>query len=320
MTLRTKMSFASFLVALSSSPAVAVLALLSLITINATFLEDYSGGKNIALAFAPSPSPSPVPGTNTVQAGPIVPSPPATTNGTGGERGITSNSNESSSSNKNFLTYENPTYGITMRYPSDWSLTENESIPRTTFFYHDSDSINGKSGLVILTIKEFGGTTLSLQEALDDAIHSKTDNSYYKDLYVVEENTNATLANRPAYLLTSTFSYTFDNTPHQERNIGTIVGDRLYELDYFAPVHSYNTLLPTANSIIDSFSVSQQTSGSSTSPGGRIMVPQISDQSHISNQTLGFEPTNGSSILPQAPDQFNMSSISPPIAYPPSQQ
>jgi hypothetical protein len=149
----------------------------------------------------------------------------------------------------NFLTYENPTYGIKMQYPSDWN--KNTTIDNSRFGAIASFYSPG-SGAVILAIHTQGKTHQTLQEYLDRTINSHKDLTGFK---VIEANTDATLSNQSAYLFVSTLTGSPGHSTQQVREVGTIIGDRLYTITYFVDEADYYTYLPTVDKMIDSYAI-----------------------------------------------------------------
>jgi hypothetical protein len=81
-------------------------------------------------------------------------------------------------------------------------------------------------------------------------------NKTLTDFKVIESNTNITLAganNNPAYGLIYTDRE--DNTNYKTMEIGTIIGDRIYTIEYLAEENQYSNYLPTIQMMINSLQI-----------------------------------------------------------------
>ena len=68
-------------------------------------------------------------------------------------------------------------------------------------------------------------------------------NETLTDFNLIESNTNSTLAGKPAYKLVYTDRE--DDTNFKTMEIGTIIGDRIYFIEYIAEEDKYSNYLPT---------------------------------------------------------------------------
>jgi serine/threonine-protein kinase len=141
-----------------------------------------------------------------------------------------------------FLMYENPTYGISMQYPSDWRISKsNENTTQIVEF--DTPSADS----LIVTIVKLDKPNYNLKQFLDEKIQEL---NIYTD-QVEESTTNAILANQPAYSLIYTDTITWDKV----KEVGTIIGDKVYILTYSTNIQNYSTYLATVDKMIDSFQI-----------------------------------------------------------------
>ena len=71
---------------------------------------------------------------------------------------------------------------------------------------------------------------------------------------LVESDTNnSILAGRPAYKLV--YSDVEDDTNYKTMEIGTIIGDKVYYIEYISEEEKYSNYLPTIQMMINSFEI-----------------------------------------------------------------
>ena len=80
-------------------------------------------------------------------------------------------------------------------------------------------------------------------------------NKTLTDFNLIESNTNITLGggNNPAYGLIYTDRE--DNINYKTMEIGTIIGDRIYYIEYIAEEKQYSNYLPTIQMMINSLQI-----------------------------------------------------------------
>jgi eukaryotic-like serine/threonine-protein kinase len=158
------------------------------------------------------------------------------------------------SSNNTFSTYQNSTYGITIKYPTAWSYDQNGGIDDTdvdivTFFSPDQNN----------------NATLDVhQDKLDNASSDIgsylrfTTSSYkgeLKNFNVIESDTNSSLAGNAAYKLIYTYTND-DGTTMKDLETGTLIGNnKIYYLVYDNLESDYQKDLPTVQSMIKSLQI-----------------------------------------------------------------
>ncbi|MGN6708705.1 MAG: PsbP-related protein [Candidatus Nitrosocosmicus sp.] len=158
------------------------------------------------------------------------------------------------SSNNTLSTYQNSTYGITIKYPTAWSYDENGGIDDTdvdivTFF---SPNPNNNATLDVH------------QDKLDNASNDIgsylrfTTSSYkgeLKNFNVIESDTNSSLAGNAAYKLIYTYT-TDDGTKLKDFETGTLIGNnKIYYLVYDNLESAYQKDLSTVQSMIKSLQI-----------------------------------------------------------------
>ena len=101
-------------------------------------------------------------------------------------------------------------------------------------------------------IEELTDQNMTLEEYADSLI---TDyNKTLTDFKLIESNRSITLGgNNPAYGLIYTDRE--DNTIYKTMEIGTIIGDRVYYIEYFAEEKKYSNYLPTIQMMINSLQI-----------------------------------------------------------------
>jgi serine/threonine-protein kinase len=162
--------------------------------------------------------------------------------------------------NNSFVTYEKPTYGIKIRYPTDWEKTEHLSANRflvnfvspiknnnpNTFPATVSVSLEGLNhSISATTIGEF------VTGILDTAKRSLT------DFQIVESNPNANIAGTSAYKITYTFLSQDPavKTHFQSMNIWSLQEKKVYSISYTELKSLYASYLPVVQKMIDSFEI-----------------------------------------------------------------
>ena len=158
------------------------------------------------------------------------------------------------SNSNNFLTYENPIFGIKILYPANWDKQENTSssndnstlIDLVAFsppFKNNSDIV-GKLIVQVDNISDIKPITLA--NYANDTV-----SDLRQDFRVSESN--ATLAGNPAYKIVYTgLEASIDL---KAMMVMTIKGDRAYIISYTAEPEKYSFYLPTVQKMIDSFEI-----------------------------------------------------------------
>jgi len=163
-----------------------------------------------------------------------------------------------------FLTYENPAHRIRIQYPSNWQISEKDIFP-----YDDTTTIvdfikdpNSFSGDMLISVYNLTADTraLSIPKLLDNII-SSYNKYYYNDFKLMDVNTtNITVAGNPAYKLVWTDRIAWPDILGKRyiietMQVGTIIGNRLYLLQYYAGLEKYSNNLPIVQRMINSFQI-----------------------------------------------------------------
>lgn len=171
---------------------------------------------------------------------------------------LTKNHELFANENSNFLTYENSTYRIRMLYPDSWSLPLEKNTlrdPFTIVVLFNGPGAIGVRPVVRLIIDNSPGEHLTLHNYLDKI---KSSVEGLRNNREIESNANSTLAGNPAY--TRVHTYKANNVIIKGKELGTIIsGDKVMRLQYFSPIKSYESYLPTIQKMIDSLEINVPT-------------------------------------------------------------
>lgn len=155
----------------------------------------------------------------------------------------------------NLLNYQNPTYGIKMQYPTDWTASTS-GIPLYNGiigFYSPLQSLSDASpaGLTLSI------TTYSQAISLDEYTKAIL-GALEKQGIKVDESSQNTLAGKPGYKVTfSPPSPSTQTTPVSLKvmQIWTIIDNKVYEFSFNADSTKFTTYLPTVQKMLDSFQI-----------------------------------------------------------------
>ncbi|HET7148873.1 MAG TPA: PsbP-related protein [Candidatus Nitrosopolaris sp.] len=156
--------------------------------------------------------------------------------------------------NLNFLPYENSTYGIKLQYPSGWDKEQNGTRQNTetdvVTFSPPAINSNASLDVTIDDISAEKGTSLAQYSS-----GSIIDLKQSKGFKLVGLTTNNVLAGLPSYKLI--YTYLGENTIFKAMEIGAIKGDKVYILTYEAGIKEYNDYLPIIQKMIDSIGITK---------------------------------------------------------------
>jgi tetratricopeptide (TPR) repeat protein len=161
----------------------------------------------------------------------------------------------------NFLTYQNSTYSITIRYPSDWVYIGHNTIlqplsqPIVTFTpIEPSDSTLVRIWITPLTVK-VEERKPSLNQIAERTI--QLDQQSLSD-FKLNESKPITLKDGTAAHMLSYIYIDPDFGMTDALDILMIKGNNLYAIEYFAEPQIYPFHLPKFQTMLDSFKVSKQ--------------------------------------------------------------
>jgi photosystem II reaction center protein PsbP len=182
-----------------------------------------------------------------------------------------------------FKIYQNPIYGIQIQHPSDWRIDEGD-------VYAD-DYITDIVSFIAPIRSDTESYAPSLSISIDNLPPNLNENLYeylnritndyddiLKEFEVIESDTNSILAGKPAYKLVSTDEE--DGIDYKNMEIGAIIGDKVYFIEYDAEEDQYSDYLPTIQKMMDSFQLDDTNPTSQESP--------LSSSSTIEPETQGI--------------------------------
>lgn len=155
-----------------------------------------------------------------------------------------------------FLTYDNPTYGIFIQYPSDWTASTSALRDYTELiaFYSPLQNLSQPfAARVAISVVQFT-QNVSLPEYTEFVLAGV--NQSESDL---KNSSEATLAGYPGYRIV------LANTPFQDStftvyhmNTWATIGNRVYHLTYEAEESAFNQHLPEVSQMLESLVITQQ--------------------------------------------------------------
>jgi tetratricopeptide (TPR) repeat protein len=165
-------------------------------------------------------------------------------------------------------TYVNSTYGIRVQYPSDWTIQESNAtgtlINIATFVSPTGSNFNPTADIAIYMDKLHNSTT-NLDNYAQYSLDGYKNFSAFKLLRL---NTNSTLARSSAYTIIGTYEG-LSSSLQKLIEVGTIIGDKAYIIQYIADASKYFDYLPIVQKMIDSMQITSQGNG----PYGMTMGP-----------------------------------------------
>jgi len=155
--------------------------------------------------------------------------------------------------NTSLSTYENSTYGITIKYPHDWAIigsagVEDADIDIVTFLSPNQND----NAIVDVHQDKLGNGSMNMGSYLSSIISIyRTD---LHDFKVIESNTNSLMVGKNAYKLIYTYT-TGDGFRMKDMEIGTMIGDKVYYIIYDGKESLFDKYIPIVQTMIDSFKV-----------------------------------------------------------------
>lgn len=177
-------------------------------------------------------------------------------------------SNTNTIASKNYLLYENPTVGIKIKYPDNWSLrtySYNPVLNNTVAgFYSPSKTaseignISGVTGLFVpyVDIFVFSSKNMSLDEIIDSRI-DRIQNSTYS---LINESKPFTLkGNQPAYILIYSINSGKDEL-FKKMQVYTIYSNKVYLITFTSQEALFAEYRPTIEEMVNSFELLKRNS------------------------------------------------------------
>ena len=158
-------------------------------------------------------------------------------------------------------TYENTTYGIQVKYPSDWSVQESNTtgtlIKIATFLSPTGNPFPTAEASIY--VDRLHNSTTNLNNYAHFVAFTDYENrpSYFHAFKLVELSTNSSLAGKLAYTIIGTSDLPSSGL-QKIMEIGTIIGDKAYSLQYIADAPKFSGYLPAVQKMIDSLQIKSQ--------------------------------------------------------------
>jgi hypothetical protein len=153
-------------------------------------------------------------------------------------------------------TYENGNYGIRIHYPSDWSVQESKSsgelINIATFLSPTGNPY--PTAAVAIYMDRLHNSATNLNNYAHFVAFTDYENrpSDFHAFRLLELNTNSSiLAGKPAYTLIGIYEL-HSSGLQKLMEVGTIIGDKAYSVQYIADAPKYSDYLPTVKKMIES--------------------------------------------------------------------
>jgi hypothetical protein len=157
-----------------------------------------------------------------------------------------------------FLTYDNSTYGVKIQYPPDWDLREPFNTPGTyteiADFSPPISSDKNANTVVALSVTDLIQKR-TLGYLIKNAIglfRGANDTSNFK---VVDATTDALLGGQKAFSLI--YTSTTKGLDEKTMLLGSIFGNRLYQILYTSEPSKFDLFLPAVNKMVGSLIVNQ---------------------------------------------------------------
>jgi eukaryotic-like serine/threonine-protein kinase len=152
-----------------------------------------------------------------------------------------------------FLTYENPSLGIKMQYPSNWTTSGSglQSYNDVVAFYSPLQNLSDALPAQLL----LSVTRYSQNIALDEYTNLTVTALNQSQNFIVNESNPFTLAKNPAHQII--FSAISPSAPFNFNimQVWTTIGDKLYILSFNAEASKFSKNLPTIQQILHSVEI-----------------------------------------------------------------
>jgi hypothetical protein len=154
------------------------------------------------------------------------------------------------------LPYQNPAYGISIRYPFDWhkeegGQTKAGNLSALSVAFYSPPPLKS-AFLKVIELNSTQPLNETIPQLLTAAI--SRDMHVTRGFQIIQAGTNGALAGKPAYTLVSTGEIV-KNIRYQVLEVGTISGNSKYTIIYEALSPDYLSYLPAAQKMIDSFRI-----------------------------------------------------------------
>lgn len=164
------------------------------------------------------------------------------------------NSNNSATIKPIFSTYENPTYGVKIQYPSNWQKMDfdrhygNNSFPIAGFI-PPSENDSGLLENLMIVVKKLHSQNTSLKQFVDSLVSSYK--SSLHEFKLLGLNPLTTPALNSAYKIE--YTHSSDMLMLKTMEVWTINEGMAYMISYNADSSDFSNYLPVIQKMIDSF-------------------------------------------------------------------
>lgn len=148
----------------------------------------------------------------------------------------------------NFLTYDNPEYRIEIRYPSDWSKTEQVMGATAAFLSPQEGTSDDFQENVMINVQDISASPMTLEQYTQLGINQIK--QIITDASIIESNTT-TLGGNLAHDLVFTGKQGQYNLKWNQ--VFTVKNNKAYVLTYTAKMNTYDNFLEAAKEIKESF-------------------------------------------------------------------
>jgi eukaryotic-like serine/threonine-protein kinase len=157
--------------------------------------------------------------------------------------------------NNNFLSYDNPNFGIKIKYPSNWAKEEsNDEFSKDVIFLVPTSpkKYAEKLSISILDAEHNKSLDQIANELID---FNKHKNTALRD-YQVIESIPITVKNNNVHRIVFTYNDSIFGDV-KGMLVEILKGDKNYELLYTSEPEKYDQILPTIQKMIDSFEITK---------------------------------------------------------------
>jgi hypothetical protein len=157
-----------------------------------------------------------------------------------------------------FLTYQNSTEGIKIRYPANWEKVKNASIPQFAVLFlspQENSSDIFRERLVVQAVD-----LPSKNTTLDELVNELVGNLKTRLVnFELQDSKPFTIAsNNSAQMLIYTYSnFLPDFRTLKSMDVATINGNKAYIITYNAEASKYSSYLPIVQKMIESFEITK---------------------------------------------------------------
>ncbi|MGN6560206.1 MAG: PsbP-related protein [Candidatus Nitrosocosmicus sp.] len=155
--------------------------------------------------------------------------------------------------NSSLSTYQNSTYGITIKYPHNWSIIGSAGVQDTDIDIVTFLSPVQDDNVIVEVHQDKQGNSTKDIGAYLSSLSSLYKNNI-KDFNVIESDTNSYLAGKAAYKLVFTYT-TGDGFRMKDMEIGTLIGNKVYYIIYDGRESVFDNYTPVVQSMADTFKV-----------------------------------------------------------------